>query len=106
MKDANEVLRQKEAELDRLRREIESLQVAAPLLCDDLTSNDLDATSQLSGDGTSNDLTTNDLTTKKASAGEKAVDRSSDSQATGTDDLFSSIAGSRPGFWESLKRKK
>ena len=35
MKDAFEVLYQKEADLARLRREIDSLTIAAPLLADD-----------------------------------------------------------------------
>lgn len=38
MKDAYEVLYQKEADLARLRREIESLTIAAPLLADDFLS--------------------------------------------------------------------
>jgi len=41
MKDPNQVLRQKEAELARVRREIDSLNTVAPLLTDDdLTSPD------------------------------------------------------------------
>ena len=41
MKDAYEVLQQKEADLARVRHEIESLQVVASLLSDDLTSDEL-----------------------------------------------------------------
>jgi hypothetical protein len=41
MKDVYEVLRQKEADIDRVRHEIECLQVVASLLSDDLISNDL-----------------------------------------------------------------
>lgn len=39
MKDAYEVLEQKEADLSRVRQEIESLRIVAPLLVDDLNSN-------------------------------------------------------------------
>jgi hypothetical protein len=85
MKDAYEVLRQKEAELNRVRHEMESLQVVASLLSEDSTSDE--------------------LTAKKGISAEKASP-ATDSQATGTDDLFSSIAASRPGFWKALRRRK
>ena len=85
MKDAYEVLQQKEADLARVRHEIESLQVVASLLSDDLTSNQL---------------------TKKESSAEKTLDRGRGSEATGTDGLFSSIPVSRPSFWKALKREK
>lgn len=86
MKDPNEILRQKEEDLARIRHEIESLQVVASLLSDELTSDEPD--------------------TKKESAGEKTVDRDTGSEATGTDGLFSSIAASRTSLWKVLKRGK
>jgi len=86
MKDAYDVLQQKEADLARVRHEIESLQIVASLLSDDLTSNQ--------------------LTKKKESSAEKTLDRGPGSEATGTDGLFSSIPVLRPSFWKALKREK
>jgi hypothetical protein len=87
MKDLNELLRQKETDLARVRHEIESLQIVVPLLSDDVASSDLPA--------------------KKEMSSEKQPDQSSDAQATGTEDLFSSMNQvSRPTFWNSLKRRK
>ena len=86
MKDPYEVLRQKEADLARTRKEIESLQVVASLLSDNLTSDELNK--------------------KKESAAEKTLDRDSGSEATGTDGLFSSIPVSRPSWWKTLRRGK
>jgi hypothetical protein len=86
MKELSEVLRQKEADLARVRHEIESLQVVSSLLSDDLTSDD--------------------LTRKKESSAEKTLDRGPGSKATGTDGLFSSIPVSRPSWWKALKRGK
>ena len=84
MKDAYNVLQQKEADLARVRHEIESLQVVAPLLSDGLTSDE--------------------LTKKRDSSAVKMLDRGPGSEATGTDG--SSIAVSRPSFWKALKREK
>lgn len=84
MKDPNEVLRQKEEDLARLRQEIESLQLVASLLSDELTS---------------------DQAAKKKEGGtEKTSDHDAGSEATGTDGLFSSIAGPRSSLWKVLKR--
>jgi hypothetical protein len=86
MKDPYEVLQQKEADLARVRHEIQSQQVVASILSEDLTSNQ--------------------MTKKKESTAEKTLDRGPGSEATGTDGLFSSIAVSRPSFWKALKREK
>lgn len=85
MKDVYEALQQKEADLARVRHEIESLRVVASLLSDDLGSDEL---------------------TKKRSAAEKTFDGDPDSEATGTDDLFSSVPVSRPSFWKALRRRR
>lgn len=66
MKDVYEVLHQKEADLARVRREIESLHVVASLLSDDLVSDE--------------------LTKKKESSAEKTWRHGPSSMATGTDD--------------------
>lgn len=87
MKDAFEVLYQKEVELARVRHEIESLAVVAPLL-DDMGPGD---------SGWDSD----DQYKKPA---ENVISPSSDSKATGTDGLRSTVR--RPGFWDALKRKR
>jgi len=90
MKDAYELLRQKQAELARVRKEIESLNIVAPLLSDERISDgsapnpDESPTSALSG----------------------TISRLSDSAAVNVDSLFSSVETSRSGFWGALKRAR
>ena len=82
-----ELLRQKESDLERVRQEIESLQIVAPLLSDDIPSDELPA--------------------KKEISSEKEPKRGNDPKATGTDDLFPSMNSvSRPSFWNSLRRRR
>jgi len=90
MKDAFELLQQKEAELARVRKEIESLNIVAPLLSDDLISDD----------------PAPNLDDSPASSLSEAISRLSDSAATNVDNLFSSGETSRSGFWGSLKRAR
>jgi hypothetical protein len=79
MRNAYEVLHQKETDLARVRREIESLRIVAPLLSDELLSEE--------------------LTKKRARSAEETLEPSSE-KATGTDDLFSSKdPAPRPRFW-------
>jgi len=86
MKDAYEVLYQKEAALARLRREIESLTIAAPLLADD-------ALSFVHPDGTP------DEQNRKPS--QKAVSpQIVETEPTGTDG--GPFVWPRQGFWRSL----
>jgi hypothetical protein len=85
MKDAYEALKQKEADLSRVRHEIESLRIVASLLADDLNSDQSDKSYLVSA--------------------EKS-DNHPDLEPTGTDGLFSSIATSRPSLWNVLKRTK
>ena len=87
LKDARELLRQKEADVARVRHEIENLKIVVPLLSEELTSDEL---------------------TKTRADSPAEEERNSDdlSKATGTDGLFSSlIANPRPAFWKLLKRK-
>jgi hypothetical protein len=84
VKEVYEVLQQKEADLARVRQEIESLRIVASLLCDDTSS---------------------DEPTKKRSSADKGLDGDEDSEATGTDGLFSSISASRPSFWKALTQR-
>jgi len=70
MRNAYEVLHQKETDLARVRREIESLRIVAPLLSDELPSEE--------------------LTKKRARSAEETLEPSSE-KATGTDNLFSSM---------------
>lgn len=82
MKHPYEVLQQKEADLARVRNEIDSLRLVAPLLSDEVTSDEL---------------------TKKPAATEQPLD--ADSEATGTEGQFSSIPAARPSFWKSLTER-
>jgi len=85
MKDAYSVLEKKEADLARVRQEIESLRMVASLLVDDLNSTDSDQTHLTSPEKT---------------------DDLPDLEATGTDGLFSSVATSGSSLWKVLKRAK
>ena len=87
MNDIYELLRQKESDLERVRQEIGSLQIVAPLLSDDIPSDE--------------------LTAKKETSSEKEPKLGNDSQATGTDNLLPSMNSvSRPSFWNSLRRRR
>jgi len=86
MKNAYEVLEQKETDLARVCYEIESLRIVAPLLSDELSSEE--------------------LTKKRASSAEETLDSGLE-KATGTDGLFSSMnPAPRPRFWNTFKRQK
>jgi hypothetical protein len=74
MRDAQDLLTEKETELERVRKEIESLRAVIPLLAEDRFEPEPDR---------------------------KPV---SSVQATGTDGLSSSIADSKPKFWSIGKR--
>ncbi len=80
MKDAYEVLRQKEADIARVRNEIESLRIVSSLLSDELTSDE--------------------PTKKTARTAEKTLDHGPGSKATGRDGVLFSGAGSRSGLWK------
>ncbi len=90
MKNAYEVLSEREAELARLRKEIESLNIVARLLEDD-------------GDKESEPGRSTD-SSKLASPLSETISRLSDAAATNAENLFSTGAGSRQGFWSVLKR--
>jgi len=86
MKNAYEVLQQKERDLARVRREIESLRIVASLLSEELTSEE--------------------MTRTRSRLAEETLDRGSE-KATGTDGLFSSMnPRPRPRLWNILKRQK
>lgn len=87
MKNAYEVLQQKQSDIARLRKEIESLNIVASLLSDESTSGEPDQ---------SDESPRSSLT--------DTISRLSDSAASNADNLFSSVANSEPGFWGSLKR--
>ncbi|MBV8050675.1 MAG: hypothetical protein JOZ80_05770 [Acidobacteriaceae bacterium] len=78
MKHPYEVLQQKETDLSRVRNELESLRIVAPLLAEEMSS---------------------DEPTKKPMTAEKPL--GTDSEATGTEGL-----AARPSFWQSLKERK
>ena len=83
MKDAYEVLRQKEAEAARIRHEIASLQIVAPLLSDNSHSDHLQERREGSEEGSSGSLL--------------------DPEATGTNGLSSSAPAARANLWKVLK---
>ena len=85
MKDAYELLYQREADLVRVRQEIESLRIAASLLADDASADD-------PGPRT-------DDTAKRPA--ESALVAQSEAAATGTDGL--APRSRQPNFWEFLK---
>jgi hypothetical protein len=90
MKNAKDILRQKEADLARVRREVASLKIVADLLADD-DSNVEDL--NLSSDKAGGKLLTN---------AEEAID--APAEATGTHGLFSSFSDQLPKRWNVLKR--
>ena len=96
MRDAYDVLKQKEADLARVRHEVESLRIVAPLL-DDLDSHQSDKTDLISEEKTADHLIDDLMNIVR--------EEHSDLKATGTDGLFSSIATSRPGLWNRLKTR-
>jgi len=57
MRDAYDVLKQKEADLDRVRHQVESLRIVAALLADDLDSDQSDKTDLSSAEKTEGEKT-------------------------------------------------
>ncbi|HEY7352731.1 MAG TPA: hypothetical protein VH596_08190 [Terriglobales bacterium] len=90
MKSANDVLRQKEADLARVRHEVNSLKIVAALLADD--GPDVDELNQTS-DGAGGNLLISE---------EEEID--APAEATGTDGLLSSFSHQRRKRWNVLKR--
>jgi hypothetical protein len=90
MKNANDILRQKEADLARVRHERDSLRIVAALLADDDPNVEgLNVTS----DGAGGKLSTH---TEEATNAPAA--------GTGTDGVFSSFSHQHPKPWNVLKR--
>lgn len=87
MKNAYEVLQQKQTDIARIRKEIESLNIVASLLSDE---------------GTSGDPAPSDESPRRSL--DDTISQLSDSAASNADDLFSSVATSGSGIWGSLKR--
>jgi len=87
MKNAYEVLQQKQTDIARIRKEIESLNIVASLLSEEHTADDPDQSSDESPRSMSD-----------------TISRLSDSAAANADNLFSSAADSGSGFWGSLRR--
>jgi hypothetical protein len=83
MKDVYLILRQKESDLARLRVEIDSLRLVAPLLADE---------------------TRHDEQINLASS--DSEESFSDPQSTGTDGPLSSIGNSESRFWGLIKKSR
>jgi hypothetical protein len=90
VKDPHEVLQQKQLELDRVRKEIESLKVVARLF----------------SEGGLSDAPTPDPGQSSPTSLSDTISRLSDSVATNADNMFSSVAGPRSRFWDALRRAK
>ena len=90
MKDAYQVLYEKETDLTRVRQEIESLKIAASLLDD-----------ELSPDGSRE--SSDDLGKKPAGSAEERTSVPPELEVAATVGAFS--VGRRSGFWSSLKRR-
>lgn len=86
MKDAYEVLHQKEAELARVRREISSLRIVVPLL-----SADSPARNSEREENTSED---------------ESAEATAEAEGTGTDGFSTFAAVAKPRIWNVLKRSK
>jgi hypothetical protein len=92
MKDAFQVLQQKETELARVRKEIESLNIVAPLLDEeDRDADNADTASEYSG---------------RIPPGSATVMTSPQAESADADLEFSSGAGSRSKFLAALKRAR
>jgi hypothetical protein len=89
MKDAYEVLYQKEADLVRVRQEVESLRIVASLLNDDASADDPGQSS----DGQS-----------ETAPPEAVLASHLEAAATGTDGPVP--ISHEPGFWKSLKSRR
>ena len=85
MRDAYQLLEEKEADLARVRHEIESLRIVSPLLTDDVHIEP-------------------DPSKKRDNSSEKAEEEKLESKATGTDGL--PVPESKHKFWNVLKREK
>jgi hypothetical protein len=90
MKDAYEVLYQKEADLVRVRQEVECLRITATLLGDDASADDL-------GPGPEE---------HQGKPPESAVTAHLGAAATGTDGLLPPTTQHELGFWKSLKSRR
>lgn len=122
MKEAHEVLQQKEAELAHVRKQIESLHIVATLLSNESPlKNPVDVlhqkeagvvrvrheieSLQIVAPLLSDDLPSEELSKKAASSAEETLDLGHNLQATGTDGMFSSLRStSRRKLWKILKR--
>lgn len=122
MKDAYEVLRDKEADLARVRNEIESARIVASVL-DKLPLNDpLEILQvkeadlarvrreieslQIVAPLLSEESASDEVTKKPPGSADESLDSSQRLESTGTDTLFSSAFPiPRPRFWSILRRK-
>ncbi len=86
MRDAYQMLQQKETELARVRHEVASLRIVAPLLSADSSAERSEHANESSED--------------------EHAEARSESEATGTNGLFSFETVPRPNIWNVLKRGK
>ena len=106
MKDAYEVLNQKEADVNRVRQEVESLKIVASLLDEagsDEPASDLPLPSDPRQSSDDAGLNSDDSNRKPPTPSDKEATRAG-SQATGTEGPFT--IGYRRGFWSAFKPRK
>jgi hypothetical protein len=122
MKDAYEVLQHKEADLARVRNEVESARIVASML-DELPLNDpfeilqhkeadlarvrreIESL-QIVAPLLSEESPSDEVIKKPPGSADEKLDSSQRSESTGTDGLFYSVfASRRPRFWGILRRK-
>lgn len=123
MKDAYEVLQQKESDIANVRHEIDNLNLVCSRFSGELALEDVrELLRQKEADLTrvrdeienlkivapllSEELASDELPESRADSTTEARDIDDRSKATGTDGLFgSATANPRPAFWKLLKRK-
>jgi hypothetical protein len=105
MKNPYEVLQQKEADVARVRHEIDSLKMAIPLLAQDSADRPTAEAPSTHEESSTDQNPTSDDEVRPALEDEE-TDLTLEARPTGTDGLFSSIGGPRSRVWKIFRREK
>jgi len=100
MKDVREILIEKETELDRLKKEVDSLRMVAPLLDEEEPGSEAHEEPQLHAVSAEWHSASGPEPRAKAEPGPKPP------QSADSDKLFSSVEKADTGFWRLGKRRK
>jgi hypothetical protein len=106
MKNPYEVLNQKEVDLARVRREIDSLKMAISLLAQDPTDQQPTAEQSRTDEHLTTDHDPNSDEEVRPPLEDEETDLPLEARPTGTDGLFSSIGGSHSRVWKIFRREK